>query len=82
MSKSKETPEHRDLLGRLLNIGDCVAYPSSNTLIIGVVKKLNPKMVGVERLGKKYWGPSNKYPNDLVLLDGPEVTMYLIKNSG
>jgi hypothetical protein len=78
----KEVPEHRDLLGRLFNIGDCVAYPSSNALIIGVVKKLNPKMIGVERLGKKGWGPSNKYPNDLVLLDGPEVTMYLIKHSG
>jgi hypothetical protein len=79
---SKELPEHRDKLGRLLNVGDCVAYPASNTLIIGIVKKLNPKMVGVERLGKNGWGPSNKYSSDLVLLDGPDVTMYLIKNSG
>jgi hypothetical protein len=79
---SKEVPEHRDKLDRLIKVGDCVAYPVSNTLIIGIVKKLNPKMVGVERLGKSGWGPSNKYPNDLVLLDGPEVTMYLIKNSG
>ena len=78
----KEVPEHRDLLGRLFNIGDCVAYPSSNALIIGVVKKLNPKMVGVSQLGKNRWGDSNKYSNDLVILDGPDVTMYLIKNSG
>ena len=78
---AKEVPEHRDKLGRLLKIGDCVAYPGHNTLMIGIVKKLNPKMVGVSRLGKNNWGPSNKYPSDIVLLDGPEVTMYLIKNS-
>jgi hypothetical protein len=81
----KEVPEHRDKLGRLLNVGDCVAYPSSNSLVIGIVKKLNPKMVGVSQLGKNRWGAwgdSNKYSNDLVILDGPDVTMYLIKNSG
>ena len=79
---SKPVPEHRDKLGRLLKVGDCVAYPGSNTLMIGTVKKLNPKMVGVAMVGKRAWGPSNKYPSDLVLLDGPEVTMYLLKNSG
>jgi len=79
---SKKNPEHRDKLGRLLNVGDCVAYPASNSLVIGIVKKLNPKMVGVEQLGNTWRGPNVKYSNDLVLLDGPEVTMYLIKNSG
>lgn len=79
---AKELPEHRDKLGRLLKVGDCVAYPGGNTLIIGTIKKLNPKMVGVVRVGKSSWGPSNKYPSDLVLLDGPEVTMYLIKQAG
>jgi hypothetical protein len=77
----KVIPEHRDRLGRLLKVGDCVAYPSSNSLMIGIVKKLNPKMVGVKPL-KNSWGSGNKYPNDIVLLDGPEVTMYLLKNSG
>jgi len=79
---SKEVPEHRDKLDRLIKVGDCVAYPSSNSLVIGVVSKLNPKMVGVSQLGKNRWGDSNKYSNDLVILDGPDVTMYLIKNSG
>lgn len=78
---AKEVPQHRDKLGRLLKVGDCVAYPGSNTLIIGTIKKLNPKMVGVARAGQKGWGPSNKYPSDLVLLDGPEVTMYLLRES-
>ena len=46
--KVKEPIEHKDKLGRLLKVGDCVAYPSSNSLMIGIVKKLNPKMVGVK----------------------------------
>ena len=81
---SKQDIEHRDRLGRLLKLGDCVAYPSHNSLDIGTVKKLNPKMVKVVKVGAKgKWDlrGSNNYPSDLVLLDGPEVTMYLIKNS-
>jgi hypothetical protein len=78
---TKESILHKDALGRILKVGDCVAYPSHNSLGIGTVKKLNPKMVGVVKVGGKYRSTSNKYPNDLVLLDGPEVTMYLIKNS-
>jgi hypothetical protein len=71
--------EHRDRLGRLLKVGDCVAYPYHNSLDIGRVKKLNPKMIGIAKLGKRE-NYSNKYPTDLVLLDGPEVTMFLLKN--
>ena len=47
---AKEIPEHKDKLGRLLKVGDCVAYPDSNSLVVGVVKKLNPKMIGVSRI--------------------------------
>ena len=76
----KPVPEHRDKLGRLLKVGDCVAYPSSNSLAIGTIKKLNPKMVKVAKLGSKFKSDgNNKYPTDLVLLDGPEVSMYLLK---
>ncbi len=78
---AKEIPEHKDKLGRLLKVGDCVAYPSSNSLSIGVVKKINPKMIGVAGLGRRA-SAKNKYPNDCVLLDGPEVSIYLLKNSG
>lgn len=81
MAKEKVIPEHRDKLGRLLKVGDCVAYPGSNSLMIGTVKKINPKMIGVAMLGKRAWGPSNKYPHDCVLLEGPEVVMYLLRES-
>lgn len=77
---SKQIPEHKDKLGRLLKVGDFVAFPDRNSLEVGVVKKLNPKMIGVGRIKSKY--SQNKYPADIVRLDGPEVTMYLIKNSG
>jgi hypothetical protein len=74
-----EIYEHRDRMGRLLKTGDCVAYPTHNSLSIGTIKKLNPKMVKVVPVGIKFGSWANKYPQDLVLLDGPEVTMYFLK---
>jgi|Wag4MinimDraft_6_1082665.scaffolds.fasta_scaffold280330_1 hypothetical protein len=76
---SKEIPEHRDVLGNLINMGDCVAMPAGNSLRIGIVTKLNPKMVQVKRVGTKYESKGNKYPMDLVVLNSQDVTMYLLK---
>lgn len=74
---------HKDKLGRVLKVGDCVAYPESNNLKIGTIKKVSPKMIIVSELGiKPTWYGKNgyrKYPSDLVLLEGPEVTMYLLR---
>ena len=79
----KEIPEHRDKLGKLLSIGDAVCYPSHNSLELGTVKKLNPKMVTVWEAGRhgKWYTGSKKYPQDLVKVEGSEVTMYLLKMS-
>jgi hypothetical protein len=81
--KTPKAPlEHRDKLGQLLAIGDAVCYPSHNSLELGTVKKLNPKMVKVYEVGRKnseWYSGSNKYPQDLVKVSGPEVTMYLLK---
>lgn len=76
-----KTPEHQDKLGRSLAEGDCVAYPDHNTLCIGTITKLNPKMVKVVQVGAKgYWTRgTNKYPTDIVKLDGEAVTLYLLK---
>jgi hypothetical protein len=78
---AKAIPEHRDKLGRVLAVGDAVCYPDRNSLELGTVKKLNPKMVKVYEVGShgKWYTGSNKYPNDLVKIEGPEVTMYLLK---
>jgi len=81
---TKAAIEHRDKLGKLLAVGDAVCYPCQNSLELGTVKKLNPKMVKVFEAGRadsKWYSGSNKYPEDLVKIDGPEVTMYLLKKA-
>jgi hypothetical protein len=78
----KVTPEHKDKLGRPINLDDCVVFPRSNSLYLGKVVKLNPKMIGVEELdNKKQWKYSgNKYPQDCALVDPHDVTLYILKS--
>ena len=81
---TKLAVEHKDKLGRVLAVGDAVCYPSHNSLELGTVKKLNPKMIKVIEAGRgasKWYTGSNKYPQDLVKVDGPEVTLYLLKQN-
>lgn len=81
-----DTPSlHLDKLGQTINVGDCVIWPNHNSLEIGLVVKINPKMVKVKRIEPpKRWQPTtwNKYPKDIVKLEGPLVSLYIIKNSG
>ena len=76
---AKTQIKHTDVFGQELLIDDCVVFPSHNSLIVGKVIKLNPKMVKVMRVGGKYASEWNKYPVDLVKVHGAEVTMYLLK---
>jgi len=80
--KEKEPIVHCDKLGKELAVNDCVAYADHNSLEIGTVLKLNPKMVKVARVGSKgYWSRgTNKYPMDLLKLEQEEVTIYLLRN--
>ena len=80
---AKEIPQHRDKLGRLLEVGDAVCYPDRNTLEFGTVKKLNAVMVTVWESGRSgsWYTGSRKYPKDLIKVEGPEVTLYLLKMS-
>ena len=73
-------PEHKDKLGRELAVGDAVCYPNSNTLYIGTVTKLNNKMVKVNRVGLRSY-EQNKYPQDIVKLEGADVTFYILQNT-
>jgi hypothetical protein len=77
----KPVPIHLDKLGREIAVGDAVCYPDRNNLQFGTVKKLHVKMVTVWEAGITYnwYTGSKKYPHDLVRVDGPEVTMYLLK---
>ena len=78
----KEEIIHKDMLGRKLKVGDFVAYPRRNTQCIGQLVKMNPKMPRVQQISNKVYGrEANIYTNDMVLLDGPDVTFYILKNS-
>lgn len=74
----KEIPEHRDILDRVLAVGDYVAYPDSNTMKMGKIDKLNQKMVRVTT-GREWRSTVNKYPKDTVKLEGPDLVMHLLK---
>jgi hypothetical protein len=70
--------EHADKLGRILAVGDVVAFPDHNNLCIGKVYKINAKMLTISRLGR-YNRTCLKYSTDTVRLDGPDVMIYLLK---
>ena len=79
---AQSAPEHQDLLGCAIALDSVVAYPSSNSLSIGRVIKLNNKMIKVVNVKAKSAYAQrgiNKYPQDCVVVDGAEVTMYLLK---
>ena len=80
---SKNELIHKDKLGRIIKVGDAVCYPYRNSLEFGTVKKLNAKMIRVREVGEQsiWYNGSNKYPNDVVIVEGPEVTLYLLKMS-
>lgn len=75
----KEIPTHKDKLGRTISIGDFVAYPDGNSLYVGKISKLNPKMIKVLRLPKATWD-QNKYPHDVVKLEQSDMTWFMLKN--
>ena len=76
-----EIDQHKDKIGQTIQRGDVVAFPQHRSLSIGIVIKINPKMIKIRQIKQKtrYDPPEyNKYPEDCVKLDCPEVSMYLI----
>lgn len=79
-----KTPEHTDKLGKLISVKDCVAFPDHNTLCIGLVTKLNPKTIRIKKFGKlssRYNPEVIKYPRDTIIVNSPDLTMHLIKQT-
>lgn len=70
---------HKDILGNDIKVGDTVVYPSHNSLRVAAVKKVNPKMVNVIAVGRTY--PDRKYPTDLLVVNDPKITMYMLKHT-
>ena len=79
----KPAPVHLDKLGREITEGACVAVAHHNTLAVATVVKLTPKMVRIKianiTTNSWYQGHHNKYGDQMVVIEGPSVTMYLLK---
>lgn len=77
------TIDHHDKLGRNLTVGDAVAFPHHNGLLVGKVTKLNPKMINIRSLDttRYRWNDADyrKYPQETVRLDEVDLTVYLLK---
>jgi hypothetical protein len=69
--------EHKDILDRVIEVGDVVAMANHNSLAVAIVDKLNTKMVRVKRPNSTW--AQHKYPQDLIKIDGPEAMLYLLK---
>lgn len=75
-------PEHKDILGQPINVGDHVVYGDRTNIRIWVVKKINPKMITIENKNRStgWRGSLRRYPNDLLVIkDNKYLTTYLLK---
>lgn len=77
--KEKVVIEHKDILGNAISEGDTVVYPSHNALKVALVKKINPKMINVVAVGCTW--PDRKYPSDLLVVNDPKITLYMLQHS-
>lgn len=70
---------HKDILGNTIEEENIVVYPHHNRMKVGVVKKCSPKMVIAQPVGKLY--TDRKYPNEVLVVDDPKISLYILKNS-
>lgn len=70
---------HHDLLDREFKVGQYVAL-ADNGMYIARVVRFTPKMVEVEIMNRKYRSKRLKYASDMVILDGPDVFMWVLAN--
>jgi hypothetical protein len=78
----KLIPEHKDILGQDLSIGNYVAVPYRNDLHVCIIIKLTPKQIRIRPLKHKTTSGWLKYPEETVLLSGPDAMVYILKHSG
>jgi len=75
-----EIPEHRDLLGSKIAVGDYVVVPDGKRILrLGTVEKLGAKMVVVCITG--HCGSKRVYPEDCLVVNDPRVTLYILKHA-
>ena len=73
----------KDFLGKELKIGDPVAMvvPSYRDIAVGVITKATAKKLSINYYNEYYKSTvkAYKYPDQLIKVDGPELSMYLLK---
>lgn len=77
-----QAPEHKDILGNVINPGDSAVIPNGNRdLRVGVVERLTPKMVAVKIVGNGGWRSEKLlYPGDILIVNDSKITLYLLKH--
>lgn len=81
-----DLPMHLDKLGTTINVDDFVVYPANNELQLGIVIKLNNKMIKVRDIRRKYYKfgkhtakEHHRYSSDCAIIDSSAATMYILK---
>jgi len=76
-----EQPEHKDIIGRKIGIGDFVAFPQDKTLYVGRIIKLNKHMLRLQRITQSKFlaDEVNKYSKDCVLLPSRDMDFYILR---
>lgn len=75
----KPTELHYDLMGRAFKEGQYVAVADGGLYIAQVIR-FTPKMVEIEKVGGKFRSKRLRYASDMVILDGPDVFMWVLTN--
>lgn len=79
MAKQKDPIVHKDIIGNVIGLGDTVVSPNRTQLEIGIVEKIHPKMILIKLVGKRW--TDRRYPHNLLVVNDPKVTLYMMKNS-
>jgi hypothetical protein len=75
--------KHYDIFGKEIICGSHVAYSDGFDLRIGTVDKLSEKKIRVwpiNKLRNKYSTGKLVYGSNIVVVEGPKVTMYILQN--
>lgn len=72
----KEEPQHTDLLGNQLAVGDIVVAVKSNSLALCKVEKLNPKRVRCAPVNGKYYFQA--WPKDVAKIREEDATIAIL----
>lgn len=72
--------KHFDIFNEEILLDSCVAFSSGNSLKIGKIEKITPKMVRIVPYVNQTWKNSFiKYPTDVVVIPTNKVTIWLMK---